>query len=208
MDRHKVERLASAGNLIRVQMDDSNREDPSFLSNTDASHPMGLNNTSPPSAMYAEVNVMENRSMSLPRLDNDIEDAYSNQLSTPSVAASTSHSPTQLICLTYSLLEPRESMRPSTESDHHQGDRLVELNPNPLYQSSDGFEAGPSQQEDNMYAEVPQGPAPPSRHLVDNTYEQIPGESTDVQSNTYETLENLTTKQSKSTWGKSVSLKE
>lgn len=77
---------------------------------------------------------------------------------------------------------------------------------NPLYQTSEGpaeSSAQSAQQGDAMYAEVPQGPSPAGLH--DNTYEQIPGEATADQGNMYESLEDVKTKKSKSTWGKNVS---
>uniref|UniRef100_A0A8C7MPD2 SH2 domain containing 7 n=1 Tax=Oncorhynchus kisutch TaxID=8019 RepID=A0A8C7MPD2_ONCKI len=67
------------------------------------------------------------------------------------------------------------------------------------------------QQEESMYAEVPEGPSPPRHLITDNTYEQIPGDgglkrtqstATDQEGNTYEMLENLKSKES--TWGKKV----
>lgn len=58
-----------------------------------------------------------------------------------------------------------------------------------------------------MYAEVPQSST--SAGQPDNTYELIPGQSSStVQSNTYESLEEMKIKTSKSTWGKNVSQKQ
>ncbi|KAM4631425.1 uncharacterized protein sh2d7 [Polymixia lowei] len=162
----------------------------------DINHPTG--------DMYSELALVENRSKSLPRLDKDMEDEYSNQLSTPSLIASTSNSPTpskRVTCHTYSLHDPRDSMRQHSKSDY-QSDRLDLLKSNPLYQTSGGLEGSPAQQGDSMYAEVPQAPAGPSHSVTDDTYEQIPGERPPIQANTYETLEDMKTKQSKSTWGK------
>ncbi|XP_060924502.1 SH2 domain-containing protein 7 [Limanda limanda] len=68
--------------------------------------------------------------------------------------------------------------------------------PRPLYQASEG-------QTDVLYAQVAERPSasgPP-----DDTYEQIPREAgppSSVQSNTYESLEDMKTKKSKSSWGK------
>ncbi|XP_055774511.1 uncharacterized protein sh2d7 [Salvelinus fontinalis] len=99
---------------------------------------------------------------------------------------------------------------------------LDQLSTNPLYQASVGlgesqdtpwkgpqkqreWDRGRSpnpqnqtpQQEESMYAEVPEGPSPPRHLITDNTYEQIPGDggpkgtqstATDQEGNTYEQI--------------------
>lgn len=142
---------------------------------------------------------VESRSKSLPQLDNNTtEEEYSNQLSSLSL---TSPVPVKKVtCQTYSLHAPHESVIRSEE-----GDQEISRS-NPLYQTSEGSESHSTQQGDDMYAEVP--PATTPARLRDDTYEQIPGEAATVQGNTYETLDDMKTKKSKSTWSKSVSLKE
>ncbi|XP_042343090.1 SH2 domain-containing protein 7-like, partial [Plectropomus leopardus] len=152
---------------------------------------------------------LESRSTSLPRLHHrnteeeeeqeeqqeQEEQEYSNRLS--SASFSTSHSPPALkrvTCHTYSLHDPRDA------SSSQQQDDDVELSrSNPLYEASEGLLGSPVQQRDVMYAEVSQRPPPTGPS--DDTYEQIPGEVA-VQANTYESLEDVKTKKSKSTWGK------
>lgn len=182
------------------------RENTMSDSFTETSYPGDL---CPPGITYSELTQVESRSRSLPRLNNsNIEEEdkeYSNQLSTPS--SSTSYSPTPLkrvTCHTYSLHDPRDSQRPSSSRSQQQGDDDVEiLRSNPLYQTSEGPGGSSAQQGVGMYAVVPQRLTPAG--LPDDTYEQIPGEATFVQGNTYESLEDMKTKKSKSTWGKNVS---
>ncbi|GLD72150.1 SH2 domain-containing protein 7-like protein [Lates japonicus] len=146
---------------------------------------------------------VENRSKSLPQLDNNNveEDEYSNQLSSPS--ASYSPAPLKRVtCHTYSLHEPG-AQRPSASRSEQQSDDMELLRSNPLYQTSAGPGGSSTQQGDGMYAEVPQRPTPAGQ--PDDTYEQIPGEAAAaaaVQGNTYESLDDMKTKKSKSTWGK------
>ncbi|KAK9542208.1 hypothetical protein VZT92_000088 [Zoarces viviparus] len=94
---------------------------------------------------------------------------------------------------TYSLPDPRDSSR-----SEQQGVEVLQSNP--LYQTSTGSGGGSAQQGDVMYSKVPRRPTPAG--LPDNTYEQVPGEGAAVQGNTYESLEDVKNKKSKSTWGK------
>ncbi|XP_034437262.1 bromodomain-containing protein DDB_G0278469-like [Hippoglossus hippoglossus] len=109
------------------------------------------------------------------------EEQYSNHLT-----STLSYSPTpvkRVTCPTYSLHDPG-AQRPSPSR------------PRPLYQASEG-------QTDVTYAQVAERPTPSS--LPDDTYEQIPREAvrpSTVHSNTYESLDDMKTKKSKSSWGK------
>ncbi|KAG7242768.1 hypothetical protein INR49_020143 [Caranx melampygus] len=192
---NKPERLR--GNTTPMLMMDRD----SFNS-TDTSYPGDL---CPSSATYSELTHVESRSKSLPQLDNEHmeEDEYSNQISSPPLTTSASHSPTPLksvTCHTYSLHDPR-AQRPSTSRSDQQSDDLELVRSNPLYQESAEPDGTSAQQGDSMYAEVPQTPTPAG--LPDNTYEQIPGEAAAaIQGNMYESLDDMKTKKSKSTWGK------
>ncbi|XP_078111437.1 uncharacterized protein sh2d7 [Sander vitreus] len=170
---------------------------------TDTSYPGDL---CPPGITYSELTQMESRSKSLPRLNNsnmekEEDDEYSNQLGSP--AFKTSYSPTppkRVTCHTYSLHDPRDSPRPSCSMSEQQGGDVEMLKSNPLYHTSDAPGGRSAQQGDGMYAEVPQRPIPAG--MPDDTYEQIPAEAVVVQGNMYESLEDVKTKKSKSTWGK------
>ncbi|XP_029937453.1 SH2 domain-containing protein 7-like [Myripristis murdjan] len=193
-----------SGNTNPVQTDgkvNSDRGEDLSFNTTDTSYPGDLNYSTAPGTTYSELSPVENRSKSLPRLHKSMEDEYSNKLSSPSFTASVSQSPTPLkrvTCHTYSLDDPKNSMRHGQVLPEHPSDTLEQLKSNPLYQSSDKPRA---QQGDGMYAEVSQGPTALSHRRPDDTYEQIP-EGTTIQSNTYETLDDMKTKKSKSTWGK------
>lgn len=156
----------------------------------------------PPGIRFSEQ--VESRSRSLPRLNNNTEEEeeeeeeYSNQFSSLSFTPSASYPPTpvkRVTCHTYSLHDPRLS---SSRSEP-QVDGVSRSNP--LYQASEETGGGPALQGGGTYAEVPQGPTPAG--LPDDTYEQIPAEA--VQGNMYESLDDMKTKKSKSTWGKNVS---
>lgn len=137
-------------------------------------------------------------------MEEEEEEEYSNHLSSPSFTSSASHSPAPLkrvTCHTYSLHDPRDGSRPSSSRSERQGDDVETSRSNPLYQASEG--PGSAQHGGGMYAEVPQRPTPAG--LPDNTYEQIPGEAAAIQGNTYESVEDMKTKKTKSTWGKNVS---
>ncbi|XP_076594464.1 uncharacterized protein sh2d7 [Chaetodon auriga] len=173
------------------------------FSTTDTTYPGDL---CPPGILYSELTQVESRSRSLPRLNNssmeedeEEEEEYSNQLSS-SFTSSVSYSPTPLkrvTCHTYSLHDPRDTLKLSSSRPEQQGDDVEMSRSNPLYQASEGPR---SAQQGAMYAEVPQRPTPAG--LPDDTYEQIPGEAAAVQGNTYESVEDMKTKKSKSTWGK------
>ncbi|XP_023125201.1 hematopoietic SH2 domain-containing protein homolog [Amphiprion ocellaris] len=131
----------------------------------------------------SEPTQVEIRSRSLPRLDHmqeeEEDEEYSNRLG--------SFSPKRVTCLTFSL---HSAPKPRPE----QSSADLEMC-NPLYQASEGPGGGPGE---GMYADVPQRTTRPP----DDTYEMIPGEAAVVHGNTYESLEDLKTKKSKSTWGK------
>lgn len=152
-----------------------------------------------PGITTSQLTQVESRSKSLPELDNSSTE-YSNQLSSSSTSSK------RVTCQTYSLHIHRENLRQSSSKSEDYCDDLEMLRSNPLYQTSEGSERSPPQQGDSMYAAVPQATTPARQ--PDNTYEQIPGEAATVQGNTYETLEDTKTKKPKSTWSKSVSLKE
>ncbi|XP_024857901.2 SH2 domain-containing protein 7 [Kryptolebias marmoratus] len=137
-----------------------------------------------------DLNQEENRSQSLPYLGNNNE-RFGN------LSFTLSSSPSKVTCQTYSLHAPSEGLR-SSKSEQPSNNQ-EELRSNPLYQSSLAPGGSPGQQGEGMYSEVPPG----SIRLNDDTYEQIPGEATAVQGNTYESLEDMKTKKPKSTWGKS-----
>ncbi|XP_071345814.1 SH2 domain-containing protein 7 [Trachinotus anak] len=192
---NRPERLR--GNTTPVLMADKD-----LFNTTDQSYPGDL---CPPGSTYSELTHVESRSKSLPQLDNNMEEEeeYSNQISGPSFTTSPSYSPTALkkvTCHTYSLHDPR-AQRPSTSRPEQPSDDLEMLRSNPLYQASVGPGGSSALQGDGTYAEVPQSPTPAG--LPDDTYEQIPGEAfAPVQGNTYESLDDMKTKKSKSTWGK------
>ncbi|KAM9861110.1 uncharacterized protein sh2d7 [Aulostomus maculatus] len=150
---------------------------------------------------------VDSRSKSLPRLDDPNseeeekeEEEYSNQLSCPSFMASTYSSALvkRVTCHTYSLHDPRDTSRLSNSRPEQLRDELSQFNP--LYQTSEGAGGSSAPHRDAMYAEVPQRQAP--AHLPCDTYEQIPGDADVIHGNTYESLDDMKTKQSKSTWGK------
>ncbi|XP_035538056.1 SH2 domain-containing protein 7 [Morone saxatilis] len=182
---------------------EEDRRKPDSFNSTDTSYPGDL---CPPGITYSELTQVESRSKSLPRLNNngmEEEEEYSNQLSSPSFTALTSHSPTPLkrvTCHTYSLHEPKDTSKLSSSRSEQQGEDVEMLKSNPLYQTSEGPGGSSARQGGTMYTEVPQRPTPAG--LPDDTYEQIPGEAAAVQGNTYESLEDMKTKKSKSTWGK------
>ncbi|XP_029281074.1 SH2 domain-containing protein 7 [Cottoperca gobio] len=197
-DPNRSERLRGNTNPALTSDRDS-------VNTSDTSYPGDL---CPPGIIYSELAQVESRSRSLPKLNNsNIEEEeeeeeeeveYSNRLRSPSITTSRSYSPTPLkkvTCHTYSLYDPRDSLRQSSSRSEQQGGDVEMLRSNPLYRNS--WEPGGSlaQQGDCMYAEV-------HRTLPDNTYEQIPGEAVAVQGNTYKSMENGKTKKSKSTWGK------
>ncbi|XP_070687570.1 hematopoietic SH2 domain-containing protein homolog [Pempheris klunzingeri] len=168
---------------------------PSLTPDRDSFH---TTDTSPAGSTYFELMQVESRSRSLPSLDNNMEEEeekeeeeeeeeYSNKL--PTVK--------RVTCLTYSLHDPRDSLWPGSSRSEPQGDDVEMSRANPLYQTSEG--PGGSRVPRR---EVSQGPTPTG--LPDDTYEQIPGETTATaaQGNTYESLEDVKTKKSKTTWGK------
>ncbi|TDH17478.1 hypothetical protein EPR50_G00008760 [Perca flavescens] len=196
-DQNRSQRLRGNTNTALMSDRDS-------FNTTDTSYPGDL---CPPGITYSEHTQMESRSRSLPRLNNsnmeEEDDEYSNQLGTPPFITPTSYSPTppkRVTCHTYSLHDPRDSPRPSGSWLEQQGGDVEMLKSNPLYHTADAPGGRSAQRGDGMYAEVPQRPTPAG--LPDNTYEQIPGEAAVVQGNMYESLEDVKSEKSKSTWGK------
>ncbi|XP_041846160.1 SH2 domain-containing protein 7 [Melanotaenia boesemani] len=161
----------------------------SFTS-TDTNFPGDL---CPAGVSYAELNHGESRSRSLPQLNINMgeeEEEEEEEENSNLPGSSSSTAPLKKVtCLTYSLHAHSEGLN-SSRSEQHSSDQDV-LRSNPLYQSSETQRGNLVQLGDLMYAEVP--PA----GLPDQTYEMIPG-----QSNTYESLEDVKSKKSKSTWGK------
>ncbi|XP_074523421.1 uncharacterized protein sh2d7 [Halichoeres trimaculatus] len=143
----------------------------------------------PPGSQYSVLTQVESRSRSLPGLnmeDEEEDEGYSNQL-----RASSSPTPLKKVtCHTYSLHEPRD--RQSSYRSEQLDDDKEMLKTNPLYQDSKSPEGSPSDQGNDLCSGLPE-----------NTYELIPGEAAAaLQGNTYESLEDMKTKKSKSTWGK------
>lgn len=145
---------------------------------------------------------VEGRGRSLQSQSNDMEEEeeqgdeeeYSNQLR----SSSTPTFPLRRVtCHTYSLHQPRQVSSWSEQ----QVDTMEVSRSNPLYQTS--METG-SKQEGGAYANLLRRPSPVG--LPDDTYEQIPVEN--IQGNTYESLEAVKTRKSKSTRGKNVSRRE
>ncbi|XP_030580973.1 SH2 domain-containing protein 7-like [Archocentrus centrarchus] len=189
MDSYRPEGHMANTNLALMSNKDS-------FNTTDTIYPGDLF----PGITTSQLTQVESRSKSLPELDNSSsEEEYSSQLSSSSLTSSTPVK--RVTCQTYSLHVHRESLRLSSSKPEEHSDDLEILRSNPLYQTSAGPERSSPQQGDGMYAAVPQ--ATPPAKLPDNTYEQLPGEATTVQGNTYETLEDIKTKKSKSTWSKS-----
>lgn len=156
---------------------------------------------------FPELTEIESRGKSSQRLNNgreeEGEEEYSNQLRSSSFTSPLSYltSPLKRVtCHTYSLHDPRLGSSWSEE----QADSVEVTQSNPLYQTSEGPLGTSSQQEGSAYADILQRPSPIG--LPDDTYEQIPVEN--AQGNTYESLEDVKSNKSKSTWGKNVSGKE
>ena len=146
---------------------------------------------------YSGRSPVENRSMSLQRLDRDTGEEI------PIVTPLTSNSPVPLktvTCLTYSLHSP--GMLPHSLIDH-QTDHHDVLRPNPLYQASEELDETPAQDKDNLYTEVSERHSLPTPCSDDNPYELIEAS----QGNLYEKLEDMKSKNSKSTIGKTVCMK-
>ncbi|KAF7212225.1 putative LOC107381537-like protein [Nothobranchius furzeri] len=141
---------------------------------------------------------VETRSQSLPYLGTKVEEeeAYSNQLSSLSLQAPSS--PKRVTCQTYSLHAPEGDLR--SFMSEQQIRNQDQLRSNPLYEPSRVPGESAAQRRGVMYAEVSKGSAPTTQ--TEDTYELVPGEATEVQSNTYESLEDMKTKKPKSTWGK------
>ncbi|XP_077374542.1 uncharacterized protein sh2d7 [Festucalex cinctus] len=142
------------------------------------------------------------RSKSVPMLNNSKPDQQqetdSNQYND---LTSQSRTPAKRVtCHTYSLHDPKESLRLSSQWSKEQRDDLELFRSNPLYQTSERPEWSSDPLSATMYAEIQQKQAIVT--FPDSTYEQVPGKSTDNQGNTYESLDELKTKMPKSTWGK------
>ncbi|KAK5874468.1 hypothetical protein PBY51_019410 [Eleginops maclovinus] len=215
---HPSETSAEANRSARLRGKTNQVSDRDSFSTSNTSYPGDL---SPPGITYSELTQVGSRSISLPRLNSsnleeeeeeeeeeekeekereeekeEKKEEYSNRLSMLSLATSKSYSPTPLkkvTCHTYSLHKPRDSPRPSRSEQ--QGGDLEMFKSNPMYHTLEGPGGASALKGDNMYAEVP-------NKLPDDTYEQIPGEAAFAGGDMYESLEELKTNQSKSTWGK------
>lgn len=157
---------------------------------------------------FPECAQVEGRGRSLQRHSDDMEEEeeqsdeeeYSNQLRSSSCASTPTFPLRRITCHTYSLHQPRQVG--SWSEQHEQQDDTMEVSQsNPLYQTS--METS-SKQEGGAYANLLRRPSPVG--LPDDTYEQIPVEN--IQSNTYESLEAVKTRKSKSTRGKNVRSRE
>ncbi|AWP01061.1 putative SH2 domain-containing protein 7-like [Scophthalmus maximus] len=145
-----------------------------------------------PGVTYSELVESRSRSLDSTMEEEEEEEEYSNRLRSPSFTTSASYSTTPLrrvICQTYSLHQPA-AQRPSADGD------VEMLRSNPLYQSAEGSGGRSAQQRDDMYAEVPGRPTPTGPPEV--SYEQI----TVIKGNTYESLDEMMTRNLLSTSGK------
>ena len=187
-----------------------------------------------PGIVYTELSLMECRSRSLPLLDEAAE-SRSYRLSTPSPSPpSVSPGQPRRAGYTLSLQGPRDvDPRPAgraSPSNHGLGNltgtQLYQLAGRPISSGISGVSGGggsvghrvakaddTEQESDTPYAQVPHKPVP-RRFLLDNTYEQIPehkaqdwGEEQRTQGNTYESLEDLRSKQPNATSAAKVSSK-
>nr|XP_057934011.1 hematopoietic SH2 domain-containing protein [Doryrhamphus excisus] len=139
------------------------------------------------------------RSKSVPTIyQNSIdhrEATYLNQqIKTPSFTVSSSDS-RSVTCQTYSLHncgEPSRFIRPSQTEHTSRSDLWRQTSEGPVRSSAPTGTI--------MYAELQRKPA--SVVLPDATYEEVPDKSSDYEGNTYESLEDIKTKLSKSSWGK------
>lgn len=154
---------------------------------------------------FPECAQVEGRGRSLQRQSNDLEEEeeqsdeeeYSNQLRSSSCISTPTFPLRRVTCHTYSLHQPRQVSSWSEQ----QVDTMEVSQSNPLYQTS--METS-SKQEGGAYAHLLRRPSPVG--LPDDTYEQIPVENN--QGNTYESLEAVKSRKSKSTRGKNVSSRE
>lgn len=170
-----------------------------LYSNAEMSRPGDLVCNFPESAQ------VEGRGRSSQRLSNDMEEEeeqsdeqeYSNQLRSSPCTSYPAFPLRRVTCHTYSLHEPKLGSSWSEQ----QADTMEVSQSNPLYQTSQVPMGTSSQQEGEAYANVLRRPSPVG--LPDDTYEQIPVEN--IQGNTYESLEAVKTRKSKSTRGKNVS---
>lgn len=157
---------------------------------------------------FSECAEVEGRVRSLQRQSNDMEEEeeqsdeeeYSNQLRSSSCTSTPAFPLRRVTCHTYSLHQPRQ-VSACSEQHEQQVDTMEVSQSNPLYQTS--METS-SKQEGGAYANLLRRPSPVG--LPDDTYEQIPVEN--IQGNTYESLEAVKTRKSKSTRGKNVSKRE
>ncbi|KAM9826351.1 uncharacterized protein sh2d7 isoform 1-T1 [Syngnathus typhle] len=182
-DMNRAERLRGITSSITGQ---------TSLLNTNASYPGGH-------VAHSQQTPVGSRSKSVPMLNRNKpdqqEEPYSNQFDSQSftVSASQSHATAKRVtCHTYSLHDPTVSLR--------QRDDLELLSANPLYYTSERPEWSSGSLRATMYAEIQQEPAIVT--FPNANYEQVPGKSTENQGNTYESFDDIKTKQSKSTWGK------
>ncbi|XP_054627865.1 uncharacterized protein LOC129179064 isoform X2 [Dunckerocampus dactyliophorus] len=169
------------------------------------SHTSQASNASP---THSQLTPVGGRSKSVPTIyQNNIdhkEATYLNQqINSPSFTISSSESHTaakRVTCHTYSLHSSREPLRFSSLSPKEQRDDLEMSRSDLLNPTSEGPGRSSAPQGAIMYAELQRKPA--TVIFPDATYEQVPGKSSDYTGNTYESLEDMKTKLSKSTWGK------
>ncbi|XP_026175491.1 SH2 domain-containing protein 7 [Mastacembelus armatus] len=179
---------SSRSETLRGNTNPAQVSDRDSFNTTDTSYPGDL---CPPGVACSELTQVDNRSKSLPQLGNSKmeEEEYSNRLISPSSGGAPAPLK-RVTCHTYSLHNPRQL---SSSRSGQQSDDLELSRSNPLYQTSEGLGRSSAQQVHGMYAEVPQRSTPAG--LPDDSCEKTQG-------NTYESLDDLKNKKSKSTWGK------
>lgn len=169
-----------------------------------------------PGVVYTELSLMDCRSRSLPLLDEvAVAESHSHWLKTPSHSRpDTSPGQPRRATHTLSLLDQRDVDARAAGRGVTNSNSLEKLSGPQLYHLAGGPVSGGSfggsysmAQSDNTaresevtYAEVPRESVP--RHFLDNTYEQIPdhkaqawAEEQRMLGNTYESLDDLRTKQ-------------
>ncbi|XP_072770958.1 uncharacterized protein sh2d7 [Nerophis lumbriciformis] len=154
-------------------------------------------------ASYTQLTPVGGRSKSVPTINKNKEVTYLNhQINSQSFTNSSSESQAaakSVTCHTYSLHNPREPLRFSSPSPNEQRDDLQMSRTNLMYQTEGPGESS-APEGATVYAKLQRKPA--TVILPDATYEQVPGKSSDYERNPYESLDDLKTKMSKSTWGK------
>lgn len=167
--------------LKATQVDPKRSKSPRGTANPDERNLEGVE--------FFEQRQADNKSRSSGRPNDNVDDESSGP---PTYAPAPMK---KVSCHTYSLHDPELS---SSASNPTEGAEMFRSNP--LYQTSEGSEAGSTQQGSVTYSEVPHRST--STRRIDNLYESVPKEP--VQGNTYESVEEMRTKK-KSTSSKSVS---